>query len=51
MMRKDDEMQPGWGLKSFEAAAHLEAEETIRAYRRPHWKILRLGRYGLPWTT
>lgn len=31
-MRHDDEMQPGWGLQSFDAAAHLQDEETIRAY-------------------
>ncbi|EPG3311871.1 hypothetical protein AAA533_07415 [Pseudomonas aeruginosa] len=32
MMRHGDEMQLGWGLQSFDAAAHLQDEETIRAY-------------------
>ena len=32
VMRKNDEMQPSWRLQSFEAAPHLEDEETIRAY-------------------
>ena len=32
MMRHNDGMQPGRGLQSFDAAAHLKDEETIRAY-------------------
>ncbi len=32
MMQHDDEMQLGQGLQSFDAAAHLKDEETIRAY-------------------
>ncbi len=34
MMRHNDEMQPYWGLQSFDAADHLKDEETIRAYLR-----------------
>lgn len=32
MMLHDDEMQPGRGLQTFDVAAHLKDEETIRAY-------------------
>ncbi|MFU3618237.1 DNA-binding protein [Pseudomonas paraeruginosa] len=32
MMRRDDEMQPGREPQTFDAAAHLKDEETIRAY-------------------
>lgn len=31
-MQHDDEMQLGQGLQSFDAAAYLKDEETIRAY-------------------
>ncbi|WIF66696.1 hypothetical protein QN096_23480 [Metapseudomonas otitidis] len=34
MMQHNDEMQPGRGLQSFDAADHLKDEETIRAYLR-----------------
>jgi DNA-binding phage protein len=32
MMRHDDEMQPRRKPQTFDAAAHLRDEETIRAY-------------------
>lgn len=34
MMRQNDELQPSRRLQPFDAAAHLEDEETIRAYLR-----------------
>lgn len=32
MMRNGDGMQPGRGAQAFDAAVHLQDEETIRAY-------------------